>query len=108
MNYKSIDYYTKTDGKIPYKEWYSGLNKFLGTKADVRLKRAEAGNYGYHRNLSGGITELKFVEGIRIYLAEVDNTIILLLSGGNKIRQNNDIAKAREYFKDYQLRNKQG
>ena len=106
MSYKVVDYYIKDNGKIPYKEWYEGFDNVIRVKIDVRIKRLEAGNYGYYKNLSGGITELKFTEGIRIYFAEIYNKIILLLSGGNKTRQNDDIALAKEYLIEYKLRNK--
>ena len=105
MNIKITEYYEKENGRIPYKEWYLSLNKAVKARVDVRIKRAEIGNYGFHKKLSEDIIELKFTDGTRIYFAEVDNKIILLLLGGGKSKQSNDIAKAQKYFKDYKERN---
>ena len=66
------------------------------------------GQYGKFRNLKKGISELKFDSGERIYFAELGNVIILLLQGGNKTRQSNDIKVAQEYLQDYLERNKNG
>ena len=42
--------------------------------------------------------------GIRIYYGKIENKVILLLCGGDKGSQDRDIAKAKEYLKDYQSR----
>ena len=105
MNMRIIEYYEKINGKIPYKEWYSSLDKAVKARVDVRIKRAEIGNYGFHKILPKDIIELKLTDGTRIYFAEIGNKILLLLLGGGKSKQNNDITKAQEYFKDYQSRN---
>jgi putative component of toxin-antitoxin plasmid stabilization module len=36
------------------------------------------------------------------YFAEVGNTVVLLLTGGDKSSQSKDVAKAQSYWKDYQ------
>ncbi|KIC75471.1 putative addiction module killer protein [Neochlamydia sp. TUME1] len=41
---------------------------------------------------------------IRIYYGKIGNKVILLLCGGDKSSQERDIAKAKEYLKDYQSR----
>jgi putative addiction module killer protein len=40
----------------------------------------------------------------RIYYALVDHKIILLISGGDKSQQSNDIKKSKEYLNDYRSR----
>jgi putative addiction module killer protein len=106
INCRTAEYYIKPNGKIPYKEWKVRLDKAVQAKVDIRVKRAEKGNYGKHRRLSGNIIELKFDDGTRVYFAEDGNEIILLLLGGNKTRQDVDIATAGEYYEDYKARNK--
>lgn len=54
--------------------------------------------------VSEQLKELKFDTGLRIYFCEIDNVIILLLNGGNKKRQSNDIKKAKEYLNDFEQR----
>ena len=45
--------------------------------------------------------EFKFSNGLRIYYMERGNKIILLLTGGNKSRQNKDIELAQKYVNEY-------
>jgi putative addiction module killer protein len=81
------------------------LDKAVQAKVDIRVKRAEKGNFGLHRRLPGSIIELKFDDGTRVYFAEAGDELILLLLGGNKTRQDADIATAKEYYEDYKARN---
>lgn len=71
----------------------------------VRIEHLKAGLYGQYRILKNGVFELKFVSGERIYFAEDNNMIILLLTGGNKQRQEKDIKTAELYIKNYRERN---
>ena len=60
------------------------------------------GNFGEHRDLSDGVSELKFKfgPGYRIYYTEHDGEIVILLAGGDKSTQSKDIAKAKELAKN--------
>lgn len=106
MKEKIVKRYILKNNKIPFDEWYLKLGKSDKNKIEVRIKRASIGLYGKYRNLSGEIIELKFENGIRIYFTEVENIILLLLCGGNKSRQSDDIEKAQKYLEDYKKRNK--
>lgn len=64
------------------------------------------GLYGKYRNLKNKISELKFETGERIYFYEEKETIILLITAGNKQRQSNDIKQAEIFLNDYFERNK--
>lgn len=44
---------------------------------------------------------LHFGAGYRIYFGEIDNTIILLLCGGDKSSQTQDIEQAKIYWLEY-------
>lgn len=101
MSIKNIKIYKTIDGKEPFREWFLKLDNSQRITVSVRLKRFEFGNYGVYKKLPNGINELKFDNGIRIYFSELDQTIVLLLLGGGKKRQSNDIQKAQEYFNDY-------
>ena len=57
-------------------------------------------------NLKKGICELKFETGERIYFSEENNTIVILLTAGNKKRQFDDVKTAELYLEDYKGRNK--
>lgn len=65
-----------------------------------RILRIEEGNFGDYKKISNEISELRFSfgKGYRIYYAENKNKIILLINGGDKSTQSNDIKKAHEFF----------
>jgi putative addiction module killer protein len=62
----------------------------------VRIDRLAHGNPGKHRNLAGGVSELKidFGPGYRVYYTQRGNELIILLAGGSKSTQQADIKKA--------------
>ena len=63
------------------------------------------GYYGDYKSVGDGVFELRFFfgPGYRIYFAEEDDTIVILLCGGDKSTQAKDIEKAKEYLKDYKV-----
>jgi putative addiction module killer protein len=65
-------------------------------------------NLGDHKSIGGGLWELRldFGPGFRIYYGVDDQTVIVLLSGGDKSTQAKDIRIAREHWQDY-LRRKE-
>ncbi len=101
---KEIRFYKTVNDKIPFESWYRTKDKAVQSRILARLQNVQRGTYGAHRNLTNGVKELKFTSGDRVYFAELDNIIILLLCGGDKTRQSNDIEKAIEYLQDYNER----
>lgn len=101
---KQVIKYQLPNGKIPFDDWISNLDKSVKVKVLIRIERLKIGLYGKHRNLKRGITELKFESGERIYFYDDNNTIILLLNAGGKKRQDNDIKTAEMYLEDYKER----
>ena len=81
---KEIIYYQTAENKVPYLEWYNSLDKSLRLIVDKRLSKVERGLYGNNKRLSEELYELKFDNGLRIYYTEIENTIVLLFTGGNK------------------------
>lgn len=67
----------------------------------ARIDRMADGNFGSFRNFQGGISELKinYGPGYRIYYCQEGDVVYLLLCGGTKKTQQNDIELAREMRK---------
>lgn len=103
---KKIVIYATKSGAEPFKKWLKKLkNPNAVQRINKRILNAAEGNFGDHRNLPGGLTELRFDAGWRVYLADFDYVcIILLLCGGdknNKKGQQADIDKAYGYLNDF-------
>lgn len=80
-----------------YRDWINSLKDRVGrARIQMRVDRLVHGNPGQHRNLSEGVSELKidFGPGYRIYYTERAGEIIILLAGGDKSTQQQDIQDA--------------
>ena len=56
------------------------------------------------KSVAEGICELKIKHspGYRVYFGQVGTVIVLLLCGGDKSTQDEDIEKAKKYWRDYE------
>ncbi|MGB3911284.1 MAG: type II toxin-antitoxin system RelE/ParE family toxin [Pseudolysinimonas sp.] len=63
----------------------------------VRIDRLVLGNPGDVRSVGGGVSELKIDHGpgYRVYFAQKGQTVVLLLCGGDKSTQSDDISSAQ-------------
>ena len=68
----------------------------------LRLARVASGNFGDTKIIGDGVSELRiFVgPGYRIYYTIRNNEIVILLCGGDKYSQQNDIKQAKELAKN--------
>jgi putative addiction module killer protein len=101
---REIQRYITIDGKVPFAAWFDSL-KDVKTQTIIlkRLDRVLLGNLGDHRSVGGGVYELRidYGSGYRIYFGQVNSVVVLLLCGGDKGTQSQDIVNAKEYWKDY-------
>jgi len=102
-----IRVYTTHDGKTPFIDW---LQKLRDQRARDRIHnqvdRLRLDNAGNYRSLGNGICELRihYGPGYRIYYGKTGKHIVLLLCGGNKASQQQDIKRAKQYWHDYRRR----
>jgi len=86
-----------------FSEWLSNLKDTKGKIAILRrIDRIKAGNFGDYKSLGNNISELRITTGpgYRVYYTKKDKEIIILLIGGDKKTQSNDIQKAKEILKE--------
>lgn len=86
-----------------FDRWLRKL-KDLKAKSKVlfRIQKIEQdGHFGDHKFVGEGIREVRvnYAKGYRIYFKEKDRKIIILLVGGNKSSQTDDIKKAKAIWK---------
>lgn len=101
---REIRRYITSDGRNPFAEWLSSLRDLNAVvKIEQRLDRVRLGNLGNSKSVGEGVCELKidFGPGYRVYFGQVGSTIVLILCGGDKSTQEQDIRKAKEYWKEY-------
>jgi putative addiction module killer protein len=80
-----------------YRDWINALKDRAGrARIQVRVDRLAYGNPGQHRNLTGGVSELKidFGPGYRVYYTQRRRELIILLAGVDKSTQQQDIKAA--------------
>jgi putative addiction module killer protein len=101
--------YRTAAGKEPFTEWLSSLrDRQAQARILVRLERLELGNFGDCKFLRGGVSELRvdWGPGYRVYFGRDGQTVVVLLCGGDKRRQDADIRKAVELWQEYGSRKK--
>jgi putative addiction module killer protein len=95
--------YETPDGREPFKRWLSKLDVQSAKRVAVALNRLGEGNTGNLKSVGDGVFEIRltFGAGIRVYLGREGDTLVILLHGGTKHRQSDDIAKAKQLWRDY-------
>ena len=82
-----------------YLQWINSLrDRASRARIQVRVDRLVHGNPGKHRNLKAGVSELKIDvgPGYRVYYTQRGDELIILLAGGDKSTQQNDLNIAIE------------
>lgn len=89
-----------------FKVWIKSLrDRQARAVINVRLRRLERGNMGDVKTVGGGVRELRIKHGpgYRIYFAMKGETVVVLLSGGDKGSQTRDIADAKQMVRDMKV-----
>ena len=79
--------------------WLDGLkDRTTRLRLSRRLDKAQRGSLGDIKSVGDGVFEMRehFGPGWRMYYIQRNNVLIVMLGGGNKSTQANDIAKAIE------------
>ncbi len=104
---RQLEIYSTAEGEEPFEEWMAALKDAAGRAAvRARLERVEDGNFGDHKSVGDGVSELRinFGPGYRVYYGLDGKVVVLLLCAGDKATQEKDIKKAKRYWQDYQKR----
>lgn len=82
---------------LEYVTWFDGLkDRQARARIGVRIDRLALGNPGDVKPVGGGVSELRidYGPGYRVYFAQRGNTLVILLAGGDKRTQEQDIKAA--------------
>ncbi len=101
--------YIDTLGRSPYARWFDGLNARAAAKVATALARMEQGNLSNAKGVGAGVSEYRidFGPGYRVYFGKHGDTLIILLGGGTKKRQQRDIEAAQDFWREYKQRKRQ-
>ncbi len=100
-------HYVDADGRDHFGDWWQSLrDKKAMAAIDQRIMRMESGNFGDCKFLRDGVWELRIDvgPGYRVYYAKDGLTLILLLCGGDKRKQNSDIGRACGFWNEWRQR----
>jgi putative addiction module killer protein len=88
-----------------FSDWLRRLrDENARARIQIRIRRLSLGNFGDIRPVGGGVSELRidYGPGYRVYLRQRGNLLVLLLAGGTKKTQEDDIAKAKKLGKEWE------
>jgi putative addiction module killer protein len=97
--------YITLAGHNPFAEWLRSIrDKTTRARIRTRLSRLRLGNFGDARSVGEGVYELRldFGPGYRVYYGLADETVVLLLGGGEKRSQPRDIQEAKQHWQEFQ------
>ena len=80
-----------------FDDWFVGLRDRMAQKRiQARIRRAELGNFGDCRPVGEGVSEMRihYGPGYRVYFVQRGTEIVILLAGGDKSTQSQDIKVA--------------
>ncbi len=96
-------------GRSPFGRWFDGLDAIAASRVRTALARMEVGNLSNVRGIGAGVLECRMHAGpgYRVYFGRDGDTLIVLLGGGTKMRQRNDIENAHRLWQEYKRRKQQ-
>jgi putative addiction module killer protein len=98
--------YLDAAGTSTFGRWFNELDAPAAAKMTVAVQRMRQGNLSKAKGIGAGVFEYRitFGPGYRIYFGRDGGTIIVLLGGGTKRRQQRDIETAQSRWADYRRR----
>jgi len=101
--------YLGENGSSPFADWFEKLNSQSALKVNTYLTRIGNGNLSSVKSVGSGVHEcvIDWGPGYRVYLGKDGDKLVILLGGGTKKRQQNDIEQAKELWREYKKRKKE-
>ena len=101
--------YVDARGRNTFRRWLDGLDRTAAYRIESALERIADGNLSKLKAVGVGVLECRvhFGPGYRIYLVRDGPAVVVVLAGGTKERQQQDIEKARKLWSDYKRRRRE-
>lgn len=98
--------YLDSDGRSLFAHWFEGLNAPAAAKVAAALYQLAAGNFSNVKGVGSGVFErtLNVGPGYRIYFGRDGQSVVILLGGSSKQRQQQAIEAAKARWIDFRRR----
>ena len=98
--------YLDRGGRSAYATWFNRLNREAAAKVSAALARIQQGNFSNAKGVGAGVYEYRidFGPGYRVYFGKDGERLVILVGGGTKKRQQQDIDTALARWQDYKQR----
>jgi putative addiction module killer protein len=86
-----------------YSRWFERLrDRQAKARINIRIRRLSMGNPGEVKAVGEGVSELKLTygPGYRVYFIQVGQEFVVLLAGGDKSSQSDDIELAKKLARE--------
>jgi len=102
----AIEEYLDEGGASPFGAWFDGLDAQAAAIVTVALARLADGNTSKVKPIGEGAAELRINRGpgYRLYFGWDGKALVILLGGGTKRRQSDDLAEALKLWRNYKAR----
>ncbi|MFZ3235629.1 MAG: type II toxin-antitoxin system RelE/ParE family toxin [Stellaceae bacterium] len=103
-----LRYYLTAGGESPFESWFDDLDAAAAAKVSVALVRLGEGDTSNVKGVGEGVLEYRidWGPGYRVYFGRDGESLVILIKGGSKQRQQRDIGRAKELWADYRRRRK--
>ena len=109
LNVIEVREYIDRKGRNPFRQWFEELDGGTRARVSVALDRLGRGNISPVKGVGAGVFKLRmdFGPGYRAYFGKDGDRIVILLAGGTKKRQQNDIDTASALWREYKEQKRQ-
>jgi putative addiction module killer protein len=98
--------YIDRNGISPFGRWFAKIEARAASKVTIALTRMGQGNFSNVKTVGSGVLEYRidYGPGYRVYFGRDGEELVILLVGGTKARQHNDIEAAHGLWRDHKSR----
>ena len=102
--------YEPASGTSPFAKWFWGLEPRAAARVTVVVEKLGQGLRPDVKPVGGGVHEARihYGPGYRVYFGLDGTTLIILLGGGDKKTQADDVREALRRWADYKARKQKG
>ena len=89
-----------------FENWFQSLkDRRARARVQVRIDRMQLGHFGDVSPVGEGVSEMRifYGPGYRVYFTQRKREVVILLNGGDKNTQSQDIARAKEIARELEL-----